>query len=152
MAPLCIPFLERMAPMKLRYGITGKLLVWFLVVIAIFYGTILVLYLNVQAVVRLSESIVSKNYAIASATKKMTESLLSMEENKQKYLLLKKNDYLTFYNEAQRSFEENLTQVMRLSVMGHEISEAWQSISDEYDKYPSSNGVVGLSGQRGTGR
>ena len=87
--------------MNLRYGITAKLLVWFLIVIAIFYGTILVLYINVQEVVRLSESIVEKNYAIASATKKIMESLLSIEESKQKYLLLKKKDYLEFFNEAQ---------------------------------------------------
>ncbi len=123
--------------MKLRYGITGKLLVWFLIVIAIFYGTILVLYINVQEVVRLSESIVAKNYAIASATKKMMESLLSMEENKQKYILLKKDDYLTYFNEAQRSFEENLDQVVGLTIMGHRISNEWQAISDEYRQYPN---------------
>ena len=104
--------------MNLRFGITGKLLVWFFVIIAIFYGTILVLYINVQQVVGLSGSIVAKNYAIASGTKKMTESLLSMEENKQKYLLLKKTDYLVFFNEAQHAFEENLTQVTRLTAMG----------------------------------
>ena len=57
--------------MNLRFGITGKLLVWFLVIIAIFYGTILILYINVEQVVRLSESIVAKNYAIASGTKKI---------------------------------------------------------------------------------
>ena len=65
--------------MNLRFGITGKLLVWFLVIIAIFYGTILVLYINVQQVVRLSGSIVAKNYAIASGTKKMMETLLSFK-------------------------------------------------------------------------
>ena len=121
--------------MNLRYGITWKLLVWFLIVIAIFYGTILVFYINVQEVVKLSEAIVSKNYAIASATKKMMENLLSMEENKQKFQLLKKNDYLSFYNEAQHSFEENLTRVMRLTTMGHTISKEWQAIADEYDNY-----------------
>ena len=103
--------------MNLRFGITGKLLVWFLVIIAIFYGTILVLYINVQQVVKMSGSIVAKNYAIASGTKKMMETLLSMEENKQKFLLLKKADYLVFFNEAQRAFEENLDQVTRLTAM-----------------------------------
>ena len=96
--------------MNLRLGITGKLLIWFLVIIAIFYGTILVLYINVQQVVGLSGSIVAKNYAIASATKKMMEALLGMEESRQKYELLKKDDYLTFFNEAQNTFEENLSQ------------------------------------------
>jgi signal transduction histidine kinase len=128
--------------MNLRFGITGKLLVWFLVIIAIFYATILVLYINVQQVVRLSGSIVAKNYAIASGTKKMTESLLSMEENKQKYLLLKKTDYLVFFNDAQRTFEENLTQVTRLTAMGHEISNAWRDISDTYGTYSDASEVA----------
>ena len=123
--------------MNLRFGITGKLLVWFLVIIAIFYGTILVLYINVQQVVKLSGSIVAKNYAIASGTKKMMETLLSMEENKQKFLLLKKADYLVFFNEAQRAFEENLDQVTRLTAMGHDISDVWRDISHDYDTYPN---------------
>ncbi|BBO84721.1 hypothetical protein DSCO28_52870 [Desulfosarcina ovata subsp. sediminis] len=128
-------------PMNLRFGITGKLIVWFLVVIVIFYGTIFVLYINVQQVVRLSGSIVAKNYAIASATKKTTESLLSMEENRQKFLLLKKDDYLNFYNDAQRTFEDNLTQVIRLTAMGHNISEVWQQIGRAYKNYPGSAAV-----------
>jgi signal transduction histidine kinase len=128
--------------MNLRFGITGKLLVWFFVIIAIFYGTILVLYINVQQVVGLSGSIVAKNYAIASGTKKMTESLLSMEENKQKYLLLKKTDYLVFFNDAQHLFEENLTQVTRLTAMGHDISTVWRDISDAYATYSDSAEVA----------
>jgi signal transduction histidine kinase len=123
--------------MNLRFGITGKLLVWFLVIIAIFYGTILVLYINVQQVVRLSGSIVAKNYAIASGTKKMMETLLSMEENKQKYQLLKKTDYLVFFNEAQRGFEENLAQVIQLTAMGHDISDVWRDINNQYESYPN---------------
>ena len=108
---------------------TGKLLIWFLVIIAIFYGTILVMYINVQQVVRLSGSIVAKNYAIGSATKKMMEALLSMEESKQKYELLEKEDYLTFFNEAQSSFEENLSQVVRLTPFVDTASDSWQDIS-----------------------
>jgi signal transduction histidine kinase len=127
--------------MDLRLGITGKLLVWFLVIIAIFYGTILVLYINVQQVVRLSGSIVAKNYAIASGTKKMIETLLSMEENKQKFLLLKKADYLVFYNEAQHNFEENLGQVTRLTAMGHDISDLWRDLREDYNNYPNASQI-----------
>jgi signal transduction histidine kinase len=134
--------------MNLRFGITGKLLVWFLVIIAIFYGTILGLYINVQQVVGLSGSIVAKNYAIASGTKKMMETLLSMEENKQKYLLLNKPDYLVFFNEAQHTFEENLAQVTRLTAMGHTISTVWRDISDDYETYPDAAEVsTYLSGE-----
>ena len=121
--------------MNLRFGITGKLLVWFFAIIAIFYGTILVLYINVAAGGRAVRVHRGKNYAIASGTKKMTESLLSMEENKQKYLLLKKSDYLVFFNDAQHAFEDNLTQVTRLTAMGHDISNVWRDISDAYATY-----------------
>ena len=123
--------------MQFRLGITGKLLLWFLVIIAIFYGTILVMYINVQQVVGLSGTIVAKNYATASATKKMTEALLGMEENRQKYQLLKKDDYLVFYNEAQAGFEENLSMVIRLTAEGHDISESWRDIGEAYAVYPN---------------
>jgi len=127
--------------MRFRLGITGKLLIWFLVIIAIFYGTILVMYINVQQVVGLSGTIVAKNYAIASATKKMTEALLSMEENRQKYQLLKKDDYLVFFNDAQKSFEENLSLVVQLTAGGHNISESWRDISKAYAAYPNASRV-----------
>lgn len=123
--------------MNFKLGITGKLLIWFFVIIAIFYGTILVLYIDVQQVVRLSEAIVEKNYTIATGTKKMTEALLTMEESKQKYKLLKKLDYLVFFNEAQHMLEENLSQVTLLSAMGYDIPRTWLDISDEYRTYPN---------------
>ena len=84
------------------YGITGKLLIWFFAIVSIFYGTILVLYLNFQQVVLISERIVSKNYAITDHSKKMFESLLSMEENEKKFRLLEKQDYLNFFTDSRR--------------------------------------------------
>ena len=128
--------------MNLRLGITGKLLIWFLVILAIFYGTILVMYINVQQVVGLSGSIVAKNYAIASATKKMMEALLSMEENRQKYDLLKKDDYLTFFSEAQTGFEENLSQVVLLTALDQDNTSGWQDISQAYEIYPQADAVA----------
>jgi len=122
--------------MKMTFGITGKLLIWFLSIIVIFLGTILFLYIHVEQIVELSESSVNKNYAISAGTKKIMESLLSMEENKQKYLLLKKADYLTFYNEAQREFEENLYQVTKLSRLGYEISDVWHEVLVKYQTRP----------------
>ena len=137
--------------MNLQFGITGKLIIWFLVIIFLFSTTILVLYVHVQKVVHLSGSIVTKNYAIASSSKKMTEALLSLEENRQKYQLLKKPDYLTFYNEAQRNFEENLNTIINLSNKGHEISGVWYKIRDEYRNYPDADEIeTFLAGRRGT--
>jgi signal transduction histidine kinase len=58
-----------------------------------------------------------------------------MEENKQKYLLLKKADYLVFFNEAQQSFEDNLSHVVQLTTMGSEVPEVWREISTGYSAY-----------------
>jgi signal transduction histidine kinase len=127
--------------MNFQFGITGKLLVWFLAIIAIFYATILVLYINVQQVVGLSGSVVARNYAIASATKKMMEALLGMEESKQKYLLLEKEDYLTFFNEGQAGFETNLDHVIQLTGKSPADSAVWQNIQSDYTAYPNATAV-----------
>jgi signal transduction histidine kinase len=123
--------------MNFKLGITGKLTIWFLVIIAIFYGTILVLYIDVQQVVGRSQAIVEKNYTIAKGTKKMSEALLSMEESKQKYKLLQKVEYLVIFNEEQHVFEENLSKVTLLAAMGYDIPRTWLDISDEYRTYPN---------------
>jgi signal transduction histidine kinase len=117
------------------YGITGKLLIWFFAIVSIFYGTILVLYLNFQQVVLISERIVSKNYAITDHSKKMFESLLSMEENEKKYRLLHKNDYLTFFKDAQNAFDLSLRMVLALEAKGHKVSPNWHKVFDTYQTY-----------------
>jgi signal transduction histidine kinase len=117
------------------YGITGKLLTWFFAIVSIFYGTILVLYLNFQQVVLISERIVSKNYAITDHSKKMFESLLSMEENEKKYRLLHKDDYLTFFKDAQNAFDLSLRMVLALENKGHTLSPNWRKVYDAYQDY-----------------
>ena len=104
------------------YGITGKLLVWFFTIVTIFYGTILLLYLNFQQVVRISEKIVSKNYAVSDNSKKMLENLLSMEENEKKYRLLQKKDYLDFYINARQEFESSLEKILMLKAQNMNLS------------------------------
>ena len=119
------------------YGITSKLLVWFCMIAAIFYGTILVLYINVQKAVGISETIVARNYTISSSSKKMIESLLSMEENEKKYGLLQKKDYLDYFVDAQQSFEKNLIEILELEPKGIRISGLWHQLYQEYGNYPS---------------
>jgi signal transduction histidine kinase len=117
------------------YGITGKLLMWFLAIVAIFYGTILLLYLNFQDVVQISERIVNKNYAISDNSKKMLENLLSMEENEKKFRLLQKEDYLKFFTAARDNFGVSLNKVLVLSQQGHHLSPHWQSVNEAYLRF-----------------
>ncbi|MDA8138135.1 MAG: ATP-binding protein [Desulfobacteraceae bacterium] len=119
------------------YGITGKLLIWFFAIVAIFYGTILMLYINFQQVMHISEQIVSKNYAITAYSKRMLENLLSMEENEKKYNLLKKDDYLQFFNAARKEFEDSLTKILSLQSQGQILSPNWQEVSEAYRQYIS---------------
>jgi signal transduction histidine kinase len=121
------------------YGITGKLLVWFFAIVSIFYGTILVLYLNFQQVAQISERIVSKNYAISDNSKKMFEHLLSMEENEKKYRLLKKDDYLGFFKDAKHEFEESLQKILALRLQGQELSPQWEQVHSAYQQYGNAN-------------
>ncbi len=128
-------FSECMAHMDPSYGITGKLLIWFFAIVAIFYGTILLLYLNFQDVVQISARIVNKNYAISDNSKKMLENLLSMEENEKKFRLLKKQDYLNFFTVARDNFGASLKKVLYLSQQGHQLSVHWKSVYDSYTQY-----------------
>jgi signal transduction histidine kinase len=70
------------------------------------------------------------------------EALLGMEENRQKYLLLNKPDYLVFYNDAQRAFEDNLNQVTQLTATGDHIPAVWREIIIDYDHYPNASQVA----------
>ena len=118
------------------YGITGKLLIWFFAIVAIFYGTILILYMNFQEVVHISERIVNKNYAISDYSKRMLENLLSMEENEKKYHLLKKRDYLGFFTAARDEFETSLVKILAIESQGESISSHWRDVYKEYQHYP----------------
>jgi len=130
------------------YGITGKLLIWFFAIVSIFYGTILVLYLDFQQVAHISESIVSKNYSISDHSKKMFENLLSMEENEKKYRLLKKDDYLTFFINAQQEFEQSLQKILALKMTDQELSPQWDQVQKAYLKYRNPQAMDPAQGDR----
>lgn len=124
-------------------------MIWFFFVVAIFYGTILMLYMNFQEVVHISERIVSRNYAISAHSKRLLENLISMEENEKKYHLLQKEDYLNFFAEARTEFESGLTKVLALGAQGESLSANWQSVYDAYQQYSTTAGPVTALG-RGT--
>ncbi|WP_054030160.1 HAMP domain-containing sensor histidine kinase [Desulfatitalea tepidiphila] len=129
------------------YGITGKLLIWFFAIVSIFYATILVLYINFQQVVQISERIVSKNYAISDYSKRMLENLLSMEENEKKYHLLRKEDYLGFFTNARNEFEASLIRILALDSQGDAVSSHWKDVYEAYRKYPRPNSTANSRGE-----
>jgi hypothetical protein len=121
--------------MKLSSGILGKFFVWYFILALIFYATILVLYVDVQQILGKTENIVNKNYKIASASKKMIENLLNMEENEKKYRLLKKKDYFDYFVSAQDEFEANLIDILRLGANGMILSPLWKELHKSYQNF-----------------
>ncbi len=117
------------------YGITSKLLIWFGVVVSIFYGTILVLYINVQQVVKISETIVNKNYTISSVSKKMIENLINMEESEKKFGLLQTDEYRQSYRAERVKFEENLQKIMDLQSETFALPVEWHEIDRAYQNF-----------------
>ncbi len=113
-------------------GITAKLFIWFFLFVLIFFSTVFMLYINVHKMMRISENIVNKNHTIASASKKMVEHLLSMEENEKKYFVLKKTDYLDNFFSAQNEFEKNLKDILQIEAMGAKTSQNWNQLYDQY--------------------
>lgn len=115
-----------------KYGITRKLLVWFGLFVACFYGTIVMLFINIQQIVDISENIISINYEISFLSKKMIENLLSMEENDKKYHLLKKEDYIEYFLSAKKEFEDNLSKMLQMKRTDQVVSSRWHLLSEEY--------------------
>ncbi len=121
--------------LKPGFGITSKLLVWFSFCVLTFCGTILVLFLDIQEIVNISENIVDKNFEITSISKKMIENLLTMEESEKKYHLLKKNIYIQNFITAQIEFQEYLDKVFQMEKSGKIISQEWHTIGASYQEY-----------------
>ncbi|MDL2123823.1 MAG: HAMP domain-containing histidine kinase [Deltaproteobacteria bacterium] len=118
--------------MKPRFGIISKLLLWFFISVIIFYGTIILLYLDVQKIADISESIISKNNKLSSISKRMIENLIRMEENDKKYHLLKKEDYLNYFVLAQKEFEGNFVEILELEHSGMRIPRKWRKLYENY--------------------
>ncbi|MGV8074190.1 MAG: ATP-binding protein [Syntrophobacteraceae bacterium] len=118
--------------MRIKSGIMIKLFVFYFVLVFIFYGTIVVLFIHIRQIVGISENVVNTNYRISSASKKMIESLLRMEENESKYNLLKKEDYKEYFLSAQREFEDNLNTILALNTVSAVADSPWKALFQDY--------------------
>jgi signal transduction histidine kinase len=126
--------------MKVKFGIMFKLFLWYLVLISIFYGTIVILFVHIQHIMGISEQIVNRNYRISSASKKMIDSLLWMAESENKYDLLKKEDYKEYFVAAQREFEGNLSEILLLEPAEESTNEPWKQLYRDYVAQLQSSG------------
>ncbi len=119
--------------MKIKFGILVKLFAWYLLACLIFYGTILTLFVHIKELGRMSEDIVSRNYRIATASKKMIDTLWLMAENQKKYDLLKKEEYKEYFTEGQKEYEANLFEILWLGSSGGG-ENPWDRLWKEYQE------------------
>ncbi len=117
--------------MQTRFGIIRKLFLWYAVLIAVFYGTISVYYLNIQKILTLSDDIVNKNYRISSSAKAMIDSLISMEENEKRYSILKNPEYREYFQSSRQEFEDRLAEILQLLTGTKEVVP-WEELFRSY--------------------
>ncbi len=120
-------------PMRIKLGILVKLFAWYLLACLIFYGTILTLFVHIKELGTISEDIVSRNYRISTAAKKMIDTLWWMAENQKKYDLLKKEEYKEYFASGQKEYESNLFEILWLGAGGGG-ENPWDGLWREYQE------------------
>lgn len=118
--------------MKIKFGIMLKLFVFYFFLIAIFFGTILVLFVQIHHILRISEDIVNVHYKVSSASKKMIDSLVWMAESESKYNLLKKEDYKEYFLTAKKEFEASLEEILSLQKTVNPAENPWRELQRDY--------------------
>lgn len=119
--------MDRQTPRRL--GITAKLLIWCMMLVAIFYATTSVLILRIQNLVEVSSAIVNVNYDVDLSAQRMIQQLLSLEENRKRYEILQKDAYMDAFVSDLEDFGKTLTSVL---ARHPEYKESWAVLTKEY--------------------
>ena len=123
--------------MTLKLGIKQKLALIFFLFFLIFSGTVFVLLTNVQRMVDTTERIVSKNKKVAELTEILQTSLLDMDANSKKLILLKKKRYFDYFEKSRGNFETALQQAVLLTGPLDNNQSPWGALADSYQRHSS---------------
>ena len=104
----------------------------FLFLISIFYGTLLLLFVDIQRLKETSQQIISINNQVASLSKGMHDNLINMDVNLKKFKLLKKKVYLSYFETARNDFSGGIEQILNLNSPAHPISSQWKWIQKSF--------------------
>lgn len=119
----------------MKLGIAKKLFILFFFFLLIFYGTVFESFINVQAMSKTSDRIVSVNNQITSLSKKLQDSLMSMDANDKKFRLLKKKVYFNYFETARKDYIKKLDQILNLDLKEKHLTGKWKQIQKKYQVY-----------------
>jgi signal transduction histidine kinase len=120
--------------MKIKYGITVKLMMLFFFLTFIFYGTLLVQFINVQNLMDTSQNIISVNNRIAAISKGILDNLIDMDVNDKKFRLLKKTIYLKYFESSKKKFTIGINQIIELNSKTDTSSENWEFLKNSFNR------------------
>lgn len=114
-------------------SIRGRFLLWYLILLAVFYLTVGVLFFQLHRSGRATDRIVNARYRVHSLCGKLLENLLSMEENEKKYNLLKKQEYAQLFEDYRHSFLESLEELESIQAELGEKGD-WESLRGDFKR------------------
>lgn len=135
--------------MKIITTITAKLAIWWLCVILMFNGALIVSYVNIRQMMTISTHIVNQQNKISATSKKMIETLFYMEEASKKYALLKKENYIEQFDQSKQLFYNDLVAVLALSQGATDAPNSWNLIYNQFQPYNESSIENRASGRLG---
>ncbi len=121
----------------MKLGIKQKLALIFFLFFLIFSGTVFVLLANVQRMVDTTARIVSKNEKIEELAEILQASLVEMDGNSKKLILLKKQRYFEYFEKSRSTFENALRQVSLLAGSSEVSQSPWQQLVASYQHHSS---------------
>lgn len=121
--------------MKIKFGITGKLMILFFFFVFVFYGTVFALFLNIQKMMQTSEQIVNINNQVAALSNVMIDNLMDMDINDKKFRILNKQIYRTYFETAKKNFSDGLDQLLKLDSLDRKISMKWKLLQEQFERH-----------------
>jgi signal transduction histidine kinase len=120
-----------------RFGIRQKLAIVFFLFFLIFTGTVTIVLVNVQQMMTTTEAIVTKNKQLDELIDAMLTSLLAMETNHKKLILLKKERYRDHFRKAKEDFESALAETLKLTGTAQKRYSPWGDFAYSYERHRS---------------
>ncbi len=123
--------------MTFKLGIKQKLALIFFLFFLVFSGTVFVLLSNVQKMVITTERIVSTNKKVAELTEILQASLVDMDANSKKFILLKKKRYFEYFEKSRSTFEGALQQAVLLIRQSEDSQSPLRQLATGYQRHRS---------------